>query len=179
MPKRTSLSHPLQIDAMPCGAGLVGMTLCPGKRGESNFGDAWERNLELDMRVIVDWGATTLASLMEAHEFPMLNVPGLGDAVEQAGLEWHHIPIPDVDVPDDRFEPLWAYTGHVLRRKLRSGEKIVLHCRGGLGRTGMIAARLAIEFGVVPEEALRRVREGRRRTVETRARKRTCSDSAP
>ena len=50
MPKRTSLSHPLQIDGMACGAGIVGMTLCPGKQGESNFGDPWERDLELDMR---------------------------------------------------------------------------------------------------------------------------------
>ena len=169
MPKRTSLSHPLQIDGMACGAGTVGMTLCPGKQGKSNFGDPWERDLKVDMRAIVDWGATTLVSLMEAHEFPMLNVPGLGDTAERAGLEWHHLPIPDVEVPDDRFEPLWTYTGHVLRGKLRSGEKIVLHCRGGLGRTGMIAARLAIEFGTAPEESLHRVREARRGTVETRA----------
>ncbi len=169
MPVRTSLTHPLEIDPMPCGAGLLGLTLCPGKQGPSNFGDPWERDLGLDMRAIVDWGATTLVSLMEADEFPMLNVPGLGDAAEEAGLEWHHLPIPDVKVPGERFERLWTYSGHVLRGKLRSGEKIVLHCRGGLGRTGMVAARLAIEFGVAPEEALRRVREARTGTVETRA----------
>ena len=169
MPVRTSLTHPLEIDPMPCGAGLLGLTLCPGKQGPSNFGGPWERDLGLDMRAIVDWGATTLVSLMEAHEFPMLNVPGLGDAAEEAGVEWHHLPIPDVKVPGERFERLWTYSGHVLRGKLRAGEKIVLHCRGGLGRTGMVAARLAIEFGVAPEEALRRVREARTGTVETRA----------
>lgn len=169
MPVKTSLTHPLEIDPMPCGAGLLGLTLCPGKQGPSNFGDPWERDLRLDMRAIVDWGATTVVSLMEPHELPMLNIPGLGDAAEDAGLEWHHLPIPDVKVPDERFERLWTYSGHVLRGKLRSGEKIVLHCRGGLGRTGMIAARLAIEFGVPPDEALRGVREARTGTVETRA----------
>ena len=169
MPVKTSLTHPLKIDPMPCGAGLLGLTLCPGKQGPSNFGDPWERDLGLDMRVIVDWGATTLVSLMEAREFPVLNVPGLGDAAEEAGLEWHHLPIRDVKVPDERFERLWTYSGHVLRGKLRSGEKCVLHCRGGLGRTGMVAARLAIEFGVAPEEALRGVREARTGTVETPA----------
>ena len=169
MPTKTSLTHPLEIDPMPCGAGVLGLTLCPGKQGPSNFGDPWERDLGLDMRAIVDWGATTLVSPMEAHEFPMLNVAGLGDAAEEAGLEWHHLPIRDVDVPDERFERLWTYSGHALRGKLRAGETIVVHCRGGLGRTGMIAARLAIEFGVAPEQALRRVREARPGTVETTA----------
>ena len=169
MPVKTSLTHPLEIDPMPCWAGLLGLTLCPGKQGPSNFGDPWERDLGLDMRAILDWGARTVVSLMEADELSMLNVPGLGDAAEDAGLEWHHLPIPDVKVPDERFERLWTYSGHVLRGKLRSGEKIVLHCRGGLGRTGMIAARLAIELGVPPDEALRGVREARAGTVETRA----------
>ena len=39
MPVKTSLTHPLEIDPMPCGAGLLGLTLCPGKQGPSNFGD--------------------------------------------------------------------------------------------------------------------------------------------
>ena len=167
MPTKTSLTHPLEIDAMPCGNGLVGMTLCPGKRGKSNFEGYWERDLAVDMHAIVDWGPTAVVSLMEDQEFPMLEVTGLGDAIEAAGLEWHHLPIRDVDVPDERFERRWAYSGHVLRQKLKSGERILLHCRGGLGRTGMVAARLAIEFGAAPEEALRRVRDTRPGTVET------------
>lgn len=34
----------------------------------------------------------------------------------------------------------------------------MLHCRGGLGRTETIAARLLVEFGMDPHEAIRRVR---------------------
>ena len=167
MQTKTSLTHPLKIDAMPCGGGLLGMTLCPGKQAESYFGGQWERDLALDMGVIVDWGASTLVSLMEDHEFPKFGVPDLGDVAEAAGLEWHWLPIRDVHAPDERFERLWTYSGHILRRKLASGERIVLHCRGGLGRTGTVAARLAIECGVAPEEALLRVRKARPRTVES------------
>ena len=159
MDTRSSLTHPLRIDAMLCGSGILGMTLCPGKQVCSYFGGRWERDLALDMRVIADWGATTLVSLMEEHEFPKLGVSELGETAEAAGLEWHILPIRDVHVPDERFERLWTYSGHVLRTRLESGERIVLHCRGGLGRTGTIAARLAIECGSAPEEALRRVRE--------------------
>ncbi len=167
MQTKTSLTHPLKIDAMPCGGGLLGMTLCPGKQVESYFGGQWERDLALDMGVIVDWGASTLVSLMEDHEFPKFGVPDLGDVAEAAGLEWHWLPIRDVHAPDERFERLWTYSGHILRRKLASGERIVVHCRGGLGRTGTVAARLLIECGVAPEEALLRVRKARPRTVES------------
>ena len=85
MQAKTSLTHPLKIDAMPCGGGLLGMTLCPGKQVESYFGGQWERDLALDMGVIVDWGASTLVSLMEEHEFPTFDVPDLGDVAEARG----------------------------------------------------------------------------------------------
>ena len=164
---RTSITHPLGIDSICCDAGLLGMTLCPGKKGSSNYGAPWDRALSLDIRAIVDWGATSLVSLMEDLEFSELGVADLGGVAEAAGLQWHHLPIKDVGIPDEKFERLWIYSGHVLRRKLRSGEKIVLHCRGGLGRTGTIAARLLIECGIAPEEAVKTVRKSREGAIET------------
>ena len=169
MEPKTSTTHPLEIDELIVGSGLLGMTLCPGKRAPSYFGGRWERDLSIDMRAVVNWGATTLVTLMEGSELERLGVGNLGAVAEAAGLEWHHLPITDVQVPDERFERPWAYSGHVLRRKLRSGERVLLHCRGGLGRTGTIAARLAIELGSQPNEALRTVRLARTGTVETPA----------
>lgn len=166
---KTRMTHPLEIDELPVGAGVVGMTPCPGKRVQSHFGGQWERNLTADMRVVADWGATVVVTLMEGFELDQLGVGNLGNVAEAVELEWHHLPIPDMQVPDDRFERGWTYTGHVLRRKLAAGERVLLHCRGGYGRTGMIAARLAIEFGAPPDAALRAVRGARPGTVETRA----------
>lgn len=54
-----------------------------------------------------------------------------------------------------------------LRQRLSRGERIVIHCKGGLGRTGLIAARLLIEFGEDPESAILRVRAARRGAIET------------
>lgn len=166
---KTSMTHPLEIDKLACGAGVVGMTLCPGNWAPSYFGGHWERNLAADMRVIADWGASVVVTLMEGFELDQLGVGNLGNVAEAVELDWHHVPIPDMQVPDERFERGWTYTGHVLRRKLAAGERVLLHCRGGLGRTGTIAARLAIELGTPPEAALRAVREARRGTVETPA----------
>ncbi|MDE0443588.1 MAG: ADP-ribosylglycohydrolase family protein [Gammaproteobacteria bacterium] len=161
------MSHPLEIDELACGAGVVGMTLCPGKRVPSYYGGHWERNLAADMRLVADWGATAVVTLMEGFELDQLGVGNLGNVVEAVELDWHHLPIPDMQVPDERFERGWTYTGHVLRSKLASGERVLLHCRGGLGRTGTIAARLAIELGAAPDAALRAVRVARPGTVET------------
>src|SRR3712207_390991 len=46
---------------------------------------------------------------MEEHELGRYGVPGLGEAVEALGMEWHHLPVPDVGVPDGRFEARWTF----------------------------------------------------------------------
>ncbi len=169
MALRTSTTHPLGIDAMRCGSGWIGMTRCPGTKGGSRFGGGLDRDLNVDIGVIRDWGATALVSLVESSELALLGVPDLDTVAEAAGLEWHHLPIVDARVPEADFERLWTYSGHVLRARLTAGERIVVHCRGGYGRTGTVAARLAIEFGEPPAQALARVRASREGTVETHA----------
>ena len=46
---------------------------------------------------------------------------------------------------------------------------MLVHCRGGLGRAGTIAARLLIELGIEPATAIERVRAVRPGAIETRA----------
>lgn len=41
-----------------------------------------------------------------------------------------------------------------LRRAQRRRGSVLLHCRGGLGRAGTIAARLRVELGTEPEAAI-------------------------
>ena len=60
------------------------------------------------------------------------------------------------------------YAGARLRERLRRGERVLVHCRGGLGRAGSVAARLLVEFGAAPNEAIRQVRVARPGAIETR-----------
>ena len=83
------------------------------------------------------------------------------------GLEWYHLPIMNRDTPSPEFEMKWAVSGQRLRVRLRNGERIVLHCKNGLGRAGMIAARLLVELGESPDTAIRRVRVARPGAIET------------
>ena len=60
-----------------------------------------------------------------------------------------------------------------VKKRLDAGENILVHCRGGLGRAGMIAARLLVETGgVEPEVAIERVRAVRPGAIETGAQER-------
>ena len=165
---RTSETDPLRIAELPVGGGLVGITLCPGKTGESVFGVDWARDLATDIAAVRDWGASAVVTLIEAHEFEMLGVQALPEAVRAAGLEWHHLPVKDVSAPSADFETRWVYAGARLRARLRAGERVLVHCRGGLGRAGSVAARLLVEFGATSSEAIAQVRAARPRAIETR-----------
>jgi ADP-ribosylglycohydrolase/protein-tyrosine phosphatase len=164
---RTSASDPLRISELPFGAGLIGITLCPGKRGDSQQGSRWARDLDTDLEVIRSWGASAVVTLIEDHEFTMLGVESLPRAMQDAGIEWHHLPIRDVDVPDQRFESRWVYAGTRLREGLRSGERVLVHCRGGLGRAGLVTAGLLVESGVPARQAIAAVRAVRPGAIET------------
>lgn len=164
---RTSLSHPIRVDALPVLSGRLGLTFCPGKHGDSLSGPVWARNLDLDLGGLKTWGADLIVTLMERHEFGLLRVPDLPERIVAQGIEWVHLPIRDVDVPAAAFDALWPSVLADILARLRAGGNVVLHCRGGLGRTGLVAAMILIETGLDPEEAIRAVRAVRPSAIET------------
>lgn len=147
--------------------GVIGMTYCPGKKVSWALGGDWDRDLDADLKAIRDWGASALVSLMETEEMAFYSVADLPAKAGRLGLVHYHLPIVDMDIPDDRFERQWQSAGEKLRTTLLSGESIVIHCLGGLGRTGTVAGRLLVELGADPETAIRRIREARSGTIQT------------
>ena len=168
---RTSATHPLLIAEVAAGSGggIVGITFCPGKSGPSLWGPHWKRDLVADIDMIAGWGASAIVTLIEKHEFEMLGVVGLGAAVRARGMAWHHLPIVDVRPPGEPFERQWQEVGPTLRSALRAGGKVLVHCRGGLGRAGTVAARLLVELGTPPIDAIGLVRAVRPGAIQTRA----------
>ena len=164
---RTSITHPLRIDDLPLGNGRLGITFCPGKKGDSVFGAAWDRDLDLDMDAIKGWGASAVLSLIEDHEFEMLGVPKLGEAVKARGVDWFHFPVRDLDTPTDHAMERWATLSTELHGTLERGGRVVVHCRGGLGRAGTIAALMLTERGWSASQAISDVRAVRPGAIET------------
>ena len=166
---RTSLTHPLMIAAVSAGPALgrVGITFCPGQYDPHAKTGPWDRDLSLDLDAIRDWGAAAVVTLLRQEEFALLRVEQLGPEMRHRGMLWFHLPITDVSIPDGDFAKTWEAAGHTLRKRLRSGKDILVHCRGGLGRAGTIGARLLIELGMEPATAIERIRAVRPGAIET------------
>ncbi|MBT8446680.1 MAG: dual specificity protein phosphatase family protein, partial [Gammaproteobacteria bacterium] len=73
-----------------------------------------------------------------------------------------------MEVPDASFEHDWLTTGAEIHRCLDDGGSVLLHCLGGFGRTGTIAARILVERGRRPARAISEVRAARPRSIQTK-----------
>ncbi len=72
--------------------------------------------------------------------------------------------IPDRGVPEDR-DAFWTLAGDIAKR-LRSGEAVLIHCAGGVGRTATLAVCVLLALGEPMSEA-RSVVSQAGSTVET------------
>src|SRR5690349_21654664 len=103
---------------------------------------------------------------MEPEQSLLLRVPRRGEEVRRRRMEWFHLPIVDGSIPDEQFEKAWETAGERLQSIPRNPGDVLLHCRGGLGRTGTIAARLLVEQGMEPIQAIASVRAARPGAIE-------------
>ena len=161
---------PLVIDAvtLPSGA-LLGMSHCPGRSGVDGGGRQWARVLEDDLQAIQVWGASAVLSLVEPHEFARLGVPDFAQAIARTPLQWLQAPITDMATPGPATLAAWRAQGPALLQALNSGQRVLVHCAAGLGRTGMLVAKLLVLHGVSADEAIDQVRKARTGTIETEA----------
>ena len=168
---RTSISHPLRIATLPVGnrGGAIGVTFAPGKRQAKAMTGRWERDIDLDLDTIRRWGASDLITLLEPQEFEELGIQELPARAKAHGLTWYGLPITDGCAPDDRFLKGWRALGPTWIEGLRSGRRIVMHCKGGLGRAGTVACLFLLDSGTASGavEAITMVRQVRPGAVET------------
>ncbi|WP_204508368.1 cyclin-dependent kinase inhibitor 3 family protein [Aestuariivirga litoralis] len=170
MNPRTSITHPLQIAEFtsPTAKGAIGVTFCPGKKQPGALTGAWDRDLCIDLDAIKAWGASTVITLIEFHEMESLEVSDIEQQTVARGMEWLHMPITDFSPPDQRFAQAWRKHGSRLLEEVRSGSRILVHCKGGLGRAGTVSALMLVELGMNPEDAMKAVRSARKGAIETR-----------
>ncbi len=153
-PPRTSLTHPIRVDWLSTPwPGRVGLTFAPGKKHSSRFSGVWNRDLEADVQRIRDhYRADHLVCLLQDDELEAFGIAGLERTARSTGLAFHRLRITDGDIPPNSGAVSELVTEVV--EWARSGQNVVIHCRGGLGRAGTIGGCVLRAAGLSPEETL-------------------------
>lgn len=147
--------------------GRLGIGMAPGRHDRAGA-SSWWRDLHADLRRLRHTHHIhTLVTLLTDDELRDLGIANLADALDVHGVERLRLAIRDGSVPgpnqvDEAMALLRAIT-----KRLRDGRTVVVHCRAGQGRSGMIAATVLAALGSAPSEAVERVRRIQPRAVET------------
>jgi protein-tyrosine phosphatase len=139
--------------------GRLGFAPAPGRWRpfeERRAGEAVEEDLASLRRAC---GVSVLVTLLERAEMSRIGVADLLDRARGSGLECHWLPIPDGSAPAN-IEATSRLVARVLER-LGAGRTVIVHCHGGIGRSGTIAACALVGAGVEPGRAVEIVREAR------------------
>lgn len=169
----TSETHPIYADFVPekhtKTPGRLSMTFAPGMKTLGLRG-RWERDLKADLRVLrEEYGADMLISVMEEHEYGGYGIPELFDHDRIEDIEILRFAIEDMNVPKEAEAEEYDALIREIVSRLKEGRNVVVHCRGGLGRTGTVAACVLVALGGhSADEAIEAVRAARKGTVQTR-----------
>jgi protein-tyrosine phosphatase len=131
-------------------------------------GDDWLAN------EIAGWrrtGFDTVLSLLTSEEEEELGLQYESSEVKSQGMNFIPLPIPDRSVPSSESELTAAL--EKLDADLASGKNAIVHCRQGIGRSGLAAACLLVTRGLSPDAAMNRVSAARGVTIPETAEQRS------
>lgn len=141
--------HPFYSLNCPNDKGQLLLTPCPGTMDDS---------VEAALNNLKSSGAKAVITLMTLEEMAIHHVEHLNAVCSELGLDWIHLPIADEGAPDALFENLWVDSKLGIHQYLDQGDGVVIHCKGGSGRTGVVAARILMERGMPMENAIEQVK---------------------
>ena len=104
-------------------------------------------------------GLDVIVSLLETDEATQLELTGEGDIAKSGGLGFIGFPIPDRGVPQSKAEALSTLAS--ILKALEEGRNVAVHCRQGVGRSGLIAVGVLVGSGVGLERAIEAVSAAR------------------
>jgi len=97
-------------------------------------------------------GIDSVLSLLTVDEQGYLDLLHEAGESKKQGLSFSSFPIPDRQVPAS--EAKFTEALRQADERLSRGENLVIHCRQGIGRTGLFAACLLIRVGMSPSAAV-------------------------
>lgn len=149
-------SHPFDRLPLSTGGALI-FTPCPGTKGAS---------LNDSLAQLKAAGAEAVITLMPNDEMIRNGVAELPDACRSLQLQWFHFPIEDDASPGEEFRQAWAAGKDRVFETLDRPGTVAIHCKGGSGRTGLMAAITLCERGMHHDRILDQVKSLRRNALK-------------
>jgi protein-tyrosine phosphatase len=115
--------------------------------------------LENDVGAWCAEGFSTIVSLIETAEMEELDLAAFPGHCRSRGIDFRHLPIPDRGVPPSL--PRAAEIARAVAQKFAAGESIGIHCRAGIGRSGLFASAVLVMSGWRPAAAIAAVSAAR------------------
>lgn len=166
---------PPRIDWIPASdfaddlPGNVGMTVLPGKRGQSVRypGRVYRGNVDEDLTAMRTAGIVRLVLLVDDQELRRWGDPSLVGRAAALGMEVDRHPIRDGSPPRDNAA-MRSVLGSIADARARG--QVAVACMGGVGRSGTVVACALVAAGWDADAAIGHVRRLRHPTaVETPA----------
>lgn len=151
------MSHPYDVLDVPGSTAQLIFTPCPGSKGTS---------VSEALTTLQAAGAEALITLMPAEELARNEATQLPQLCAERDFEWFHLPVADEQVPLADFDDAWGESVARISELLSAGKSVAIHCKGGSGRTGLIAARILIDRKVPRETAIASVQALRPKAIQ-------------
>lgn len=156
---RGDAAQAFAIHALPVAGGSLALCPLPGAGGDYRG----------DLDQIREWRPGLVITLTTEQENASVGGQLLGADIQSLASRWLHLPVPDFQPPPAATGAAWPAASAAARHALAGGGRVLVHCRGGCGRSGMAVLRLMVESGEPPAQALARLRALRPCAVETQA----------
>jgi protein-tyrosine phosphatase len=98
-------------------------------------------------------GVDVVVSLLESDEADQLGLSEESKVAEAHGIRFISFPIPDRGVPASVPATIALMAG--IAGALEEGKNVAVHCRQGIGRSGLIAAGVLATSGVSADDAIK------------------------
>ena len=128
-----------------------GLAIAPRPRGGDWLGDeagAWRSA-----------GVNVVVSLLEEDEAAELDLDHERQAAENQAISFISFPIPDRGVPESTEAAISAI--EAIAAQLEARKNVAMHCRQGIGRSGLVASGVLVNSGIKADEAMRIVSSAR------------------
>ena len=159
----------MEFFSIDFGNGSLAISPIPGRGGD----------VAADVSDITAHGFDLVVTMTTTAELAGVGADDLPQSLAAGGIHWAHLPIQDFGVPGAEVMALWPELSDQVQAILSNGGKVLFHCYGGQGRSGMAALRVMVDAGADPMTALADLRGVRPHAVETDAQMEWAMKGAP